>query len=112
MVKEVERSYILAQGPLMKTVDDFWLMVWQHSSPTIVMLCNCFENNMSKSWQYWPIDVGHTMVLGEDREGLELEVTIVKHICYILVIFVTLGEFGQCGGQRTFRDQELHLDRR
>merc|ERR1719154_1061771 len=52
-VGEVDRRYILTQGPLLKTVDDFWLMVYQHNSPTIVMLCNCYENNMSKSEQYW-----------------------------------------------------------
>ena len=43
------------------------MMVYQNNCPTIVMLCNCWENNMSKSWQYWPHEVGHTMVLGEDR---------------------------------------------
>ena len=62
----------------MKTVDDFWLMVQQNNVPSIVMLCNCVENNMSKSWQYWPLEVGHTMVLGEVRDNLELEVSLVK----------------------------------
>ena len=33
---------------------------------------------MPKSWQYWPLEVGHTMVLGEDRDGLELEVSLVN----------------------------------
>jgi len=75
---EADRKYILTQGPLKETVDDFWLMVYQYSSPTIVMLCSCYENNMPKSWQYWPLEVGHTMVLGEDREGLELEVSLVN----------------------------------
>ena len=59
-------------------MDDFWLMVYQYNSPTIVMLCSCYENNMPKSWQYWPLEVGHTMVLGEDRDGLELEVSLVN----------------------------------
>ena len=67
--------YILTQGPLHSTVDDFWLMVFQYNSSVIVMLCSCVENNRSKSWQYWPMEVGHTMLLGEVREGLELEVT-------------------------------------
>jgi len=75
---EADRKYILTQGPLKETVDDFWLMVYQYNSPTIVMLCSCYENNMPKSWQYWPLEVGHTMVLGEDREGLELEVSLVN----------------------------------
>jgi len=74
---EANREYILTQGPLKHTVDDFWLMVWQNKCPTIVMLCNCVENGISKSWTYWPIEVGHTMVLGEDREGLDIEVSLV-----------------------------------
>jgi len=69
------REYLLTQGPLPTTVDDFWLMVFQYNSSVIVMLCSCVENNRSKSWQYWPVEVGHTMVLGDVREGLELEVT-------------------------------------
>jgi len=69
------REYMLTQGPLPTTVDDFWLMVFQYNSSVIVMLCSCVENNRSKSWQYWPVEVGHTMVLGDVREGLELEVS-------------------------------------
>ena len=68
---------ICLSGPLKETVDDFWLMIFQYNCPTIVMLCNCWENNMNKSWQYWPLEVGHTMVLGEDRDGIELEVSYV-----------------------------------
>merc|ERR1719323_1529942 len=48
-IKDVDRQYILTQGPLLKTVDDFWLMVQQNNVPSIVMLCNCVENNMSKN---------------------------------------------------------------
>ena len=70
-------KHVCFSGPLKETVDDFWLMVFQYNCPTIVMLCNCYENNMNKSWQYWPLDVGHTMVLGEDRDGIELEVSYV-----------------------------------
>lgn len=69
------REYILTQGPLRGTVDDFWLMVLQYNSSVIVMLCSCVENNRGKSSQYWPVEVGDTMVLGDVREGLELEVT-------------------------------------
>jgi len=76
-VPQANREYILTQGPLEKTVDDFWLMVFQQNSSTVVMLCNCVEMNRDKSWQYWPLEVGHTMVLGEGREGVGLEVTMV-----------------------------------
>jgi len=76
-VPQAGREYILSQGPLENTVDDFWLMIYQQNSSVVVMLCNCIEMNRDKSWQYWPLEVGHTMVLGETREGLGLEVTMV-----------------------------------
>ena len=53
-------------------------MVYQQNSSTVVMLCNCIEMNRDKSWQYWPVEVGHTMVLGENREDMGLEVTMVN----------------------------------
>ena len=62
----------LSAGPLEKTVDDFWLMVWQQQSSVIVMLCNLVEAAREKSYQYWPLEVGHTMVLGEVRQAVAL----------------------------------------
>ncbi|XP_071163740.1 receptor-type tyrosine-protein phosphatase kappa-like [Mytilus edulis] len=48
------RKYIASQGPLDKTVDDFWSMVWQYDCGKIVMLTNVFENGKEKCIQYWP----------------------------------------------------------
>ena len=62
----------------MKTVDDFWLMVYQQNSSTVCMLCNCIEMSRDKSWQYWPLVVGHIIVLGESREVMGLKVTMVN----------------------------------
>ena len=41
-------------GPLPKTVVDFWRLVWQERSPTIVMITNLVEGTKIKCQQYWP----------------------------------------------------------
>ena len=53
-VKEVERNYIVTQGPLENSVPHFWEMVWQHKSAGIIMLCRRDENGRDKCAQYWP----------------------------------------------------------
>ena len=41
-------------GPLPKTTVDFWRMVWQERSQTIVMLANVVEGGYVKCHKYWP----------------------------------------------------------
>jgi len=83
-VTGANRHYILTQGPLERTVDQFWLMVFQQASNVIVMLCKCEEPNgynrlVQKSGRYWPDRVGDTLVLGEMTGGLE--VTLTESTC-------------------------------
>ncbi|XP_019855556.1 PREDICTED: receptor-type tyrosine-protein phosphatase alpha-like, partial [Amphimedon queenslandica] len=49
-----EYQYIATQGPVSKTVVDFWCLVWQERPPVIVMVTNVKEEGKVKCQQYWP----------------------------------------------------------
>lgn len=50
------REFIVTQGPLHSTRDDFWRMVWESGSRAIVMLTRCVEKGREKCDRYWPCD--------------------------------------------------------
>lgn len=50
------REFIVTQGPLHSTRDDFWRSVWEQNSRAIVMLTKCVEKGREKCDHYWPYD--------------------------------------------------------
>lgn len=50
------REFIVTQGPLHSTHDDFWRMAWEQNSRAIVMLTRCIEKGREKCDHYWPYD--------------------------------------------------------
>lgn len=50
------REFIVTQGPLHCTRDDFWRMCWESGARAIVMLTRCVEKGREKCDRYWPYD--------------------------------------------------------
>ncbi|KAL1438353.1 hypothetical protein MTO96_048142 [Rhipicephalus appendiculatus] len=48
------KAYICTQGPVEKTVADFWRMVWQEEICKFIMAANLVEDGKRKVERYWP----------------------------------------------------------
>ncbi|PIO58927.1 Protein-tyrosine phosphatase, partial [Teladorsagia circumcincta] len=53
-IKQAHRNYILAQGPLENTCNDFWQMVWEQNVPAVIMLNKVMESGRHKCAVYFP----------------------------------------------------------
>nr|XP_025873802.1 receptor-type tyrosine-protein phosphatase V-like [Vulpes vulpes] len=49
------QEFIATQGPLKKTVEDFWRLVWEQQVHVIVMLTVGMENGRVLCEHYWPV---------------------------------------------------------
>lgn len=56
--------YILAQGPLNSTIEDFYTMIWDQKVRFIIMLAKIEENGKQKCAAYWPENDGQTQAHG------------------------------------------------
>lgn len=48
------KAFICTQGPVEKTVNDFWRMVWQEEVCKLIMAANLVEDGKRKVERYWP----------------------------------------------------------
>ncbi|KAG4079096.1 hypothetical protein HA402_001067 [Bradysia odoriphaga] len=89
------REFIVTQGPLHSTRDDFWRMCWESNSRAIVMLTRCFEKGREKCDQYWPTD-NNPVYYGDIK---------VQLLTYSELVDWEITEFSICRGseQRIIR---------
>ncbi|KAK0414993.1 hypothetical protein QR680_011720 [Steinernema hermaphroditum] len=59
------QRYICTQGPLEKTAETFWSMIWEYDIQVIIMLCNVIEHGQIKCSQYWPSSVSEERFYGD-----------------------------------------------
>uniref|UniRef100_A0A673J210 Receptor-type tyrosine-protein phosphatase alpha n=1 Tax=Sinocyclocheilus rhinocerous TaxID=307959 RepID=A0A673J210_9TELE len=64
-------SYMACQGPLQHTIEDFWRMIWEWRSCSIVTLTELEERGQEKCAQYWSSD--GVMVCGDMSIELKRE---------------------------------------
>jgi len=79
-VNQVDRKYILTQGPLAGTTPHFWSLVWEQKTRAVIMLNRVMEKGTLKCHQYWPTSKGEVVTC--DEVGLivsNIEMTPGQH---------------------------------
>ncbi|XP_069784902.1 receptor-type tyrosine-protein phosphatase S-like isoform X15 [Narcine bancroftii] len=78
-----QNAYIATQGPLPETFGDFWRMVWEQRSATLVMMTRLEEKSRVKCDQYWPSRGTDTygMIQVTLLDTIELATFCVRNFC-------------------------------
>ena len=98
-------AYIATQAPLPATIKDFWSMLWQSKSATIVMLCKRIENGVANAQLYWPNlnqeeKYGKVQVRNDCHEKLDgksftlsFKIISIRKIYKYIRIYINIHEF-------------------
>ncbi|KJH50566.1 Protein-tyrosine phosphatase [Dictyocaulus viviparus] len=95
-IKRAHRNYILAQGPLENTCNDFWQMIWEQEVPAVIMLNKIIEGGRHKCAPYFPSKVGHALEFRDFSVKLEEEEKRHNFIVRRLSAKKTNEKDGQC----------------
>uniref|UniRef100_A0A452J3B8 protein-tyrosine-phosphatase n=1 Tax=Gopherus agassizii TaxID=38772 RepID=A0A452J3B8_9SAUR len=87
-----QNAYIATQGPLPETLSDFWRMVWEQRTATIVMMTRLEEKSRVKCDQYWP---GR----GTETYGL-IQVTLLDTVELATYTVRTFALYKVMGGEK------------
>ena len=68
---------IITQGPLSKTEDDFWKMVWNAQASLVVMLTPLFEDEKRKCSHYFPEITEQPFSFGQD---FKIKVRLIQEL--------------------------------
>ena len=97
-------------APLSKTLVDFWRMIWQEHTHTIVMVTNLKEDKKVKCQQYWPDSDSHRygpFLVTNTEQQVFADYTIrllqieVGSLCSLTCFYVIMSSFSSCREARS-----------
>lgn len=76
-----QNAYIATQGPLPETMGDFWRMVWEQRTATVVMMTRLEEKSRVRGWMGNGSVVPGTLLGGFSRDSPR---TLVFLECFLI----------------------------
>jgi protein tyrosine phosphatase len=75
----LDRTWIMSQGPMDSTIEDFWQLIWQQDTRLVVMLTKTFEVVRLMCSQYWPVHIKSKDTYGTFTVELLKEETFARY---------------------------------